>query len=239
MKLRGAILLLACLNIGAALWWGLQPASPPRPVPQAEGVPRLALLAEVPELPPVPAERVGTCLSLGPFTDVNVMRDAMAKLTPAVARIQMRELPASQLTGYRVYLPPAANREAAMETTRQLVDRGIRDYYLVSAGEQRNAISLGMFRDLGNAERRRDELRAAGFAPQLEPRKEDGLQWWIDFEAETAFDWRQWLPADTGLEAQSRPCQHDSALAPAAPFAAPADVPADDPAEVQGEVPGE
>ncbi|HEX5755568.1 MAG TPA: SPOR domain-containing protein [Arenimonas sp.] len=209
MKLRGVMLLLACLNIGAGLWWWLQPAPKPQPLTQAEGVPPLALLAEVPELPPLPAvaEHSGSCLSLGPFTDVEAMREAMARLTPAVARIQMRELPGSQLLGYRVFLPPAADREAAMETARQLVARGIRDYYLVSAGEQRHAISLGMFRDLGNAERRREELRAAGFAPQLEPRSEDGLQWWIDFESEADFDWRALLPGADGMEAQPRPCQ--------------------------------
>ena len=44
--------------------------------------------------------------------DAARIRAAMAALTPGVARIQFREVPATELRGYRVFLPAAGSREA-------------------------------------------------------------------------------------------------------------------------------
>lgn len=206
--LRAALLLLFCLNVGAALWWRWQPAAVPAALPAATSVPTLVLLDERPALrqPRAAAPVAAHCLSLGPFRSADDLREAMHRLTPHAARIQLRELPGQRLLGYRVYLPPAASREQAQQHTRRLAAGGIRDYYLVSAGEQRNAISLGLFRDLGNAERRRDAVRALGFAPVLEPRSEDALLWWIDLEAAQSIDWAALLPGSGGISAEPRSC---------------------------------
>jgi hypothetical protein len=83
----------------------------------------------------------------------------------------------------------------------------VRDYYVVTAGAQENTVSLGLFRDLGNANNRREELAALGFQAVLEPRTEDAAQWWIDLAAEPGFDWRSRLPRSTGIEARPVACE--------------------------------
>jgi hypothetical protein len=147
------------------------------------------------------------CLSIGPFATPAELRAAMAALTPGAARIQFREVEATQLRGYRVYLPASGSREAALDVARQLAARGVRDYYVVTAGDEENTVSLGLFRDLANAEKRRDELSAQGFAPVLEPRTEAAAQWWIDLAAEPGFDWRALLPGATGVDARPVACE--------------------------------
>ena len=217
MILRSLVVLLVCLNLGVGAWWALRrdPLPPPPPAVEA-GTGGLVLLgeAEAPPLPdeaelgavPVPLPKTPRCLSLGPFATPADLRAAMNALTPHVGRIQFREVPATELRGYRVYLPAAGSREAALATARQLAARGVRDYYVVTAGAQQNTVSLGLFRDLGNAEKRRDELMAQGFQPVLEPRTEDAAQWWIDLAAEPGFDWRGLLPGRTELEERPVDC---------------------------------
>lgn len=217
MILRSIVVLLVCLNLGVGAWWVLRADPVPAPPPALdEGTGSLVLLGEAELPPPSDAAEVGAvpvplpdspvCHSLGPFATPAELRVAMNVLTPRVGRIQFREVPATQLRGYRVYLPAAGNREAALATARQLAARGVRDYYVVTAGAQENTVSLGLFRDLGNAEKRRDELAAQGFQAVLEPRTEDAAQWWIDYAAEPGFDWRTLLPDRSDIDTRPVDC---------------------------------
>lgn len=218
MILRGLVVLLVCLNLGVAAWWLSQPAPQAAPPPPIDaGVGSLVLLGEVEAPPtademdrgavPVPMPDAPGCLTIGPFATPAALRAAMAALTPAVARIQYREVAATQLRGYRVYLPASGSREAALAAARQLAARGVRDYYVVTAGDQENTVSLGLFRDLANAEARRAELAAQGFTAVLEPRTEDVAQWWIDLAAEAGFDWKALLPAASDVQARPVACE--------------------------------
>jgi len=217
MILRGLAVFLLCLNLGVALWWIAHPGAvvaPPPPL--AAGTGSLVLLGEAEAPPPsdqaevgavpVPMPAMAACLSLGPFDTPAELRVAMNALTPHVARIQFREVAATELRGYRVFLPAAGNREAALATARQLAARGVRDYYVVTAGEQENTVSLGLFRDLDNAGKRRDELTALGFQPVLEPRTTHAPAWWIDLAAEAGFDWKARLPHSDGIDAKPVAC---------------------------------
>lgn len=217
MILRSIVVLLVCLNLGVGLWWLMRsdPESVPPPALET-GTGSLVLLGEAELPPPSDAAEVGgvpvplpdtpACHSLGPFATPAELRVAMNALTPHVGRIQFREVPATQLRGYRVYLPAADSREAALATARQLAARGVRDYYVVTAGAQENTVSLGLFRDLANAEKRRDELSTQGFQAVLEPRTEDAAQWWIDYAAEPGFDWRALLPDRSDIGARPVDC---------------------------------
>lgn len=217
MIVRGLVLVLACMNLAVALWWALHER--PRaelPPPLDQGVGGLVLLGEADPAPageaielaglPAPMPEQPVCLSLGPFSTPAQLRAAVNALTPRVARIQFRELPATELRGYRVFLPAAGSREQALATARQLAARGVRDYYVVTAGEQENTVSLGLFRELANAEKRRDDLQAQGFRAQLEPRTEQASQWWIDLVAAPGLDWAAALGGGEGIEAREARC---------------------------------
>ncbi len=156
--------------------------------PAGEGSDEPAYGAELPES----ESESGTaqCLSLGPFESQAELRRVMSTLQALVESMQFRELQNEQVRGYRVFLPPAPDRETALAAARELSAQGVRDYYVVTAGEAENTVSLGLFRDRGNAERRLREVRALGHDARMEERTETRSQWWLDFVAEPEFDWR-------------------------------------------------
>jgi hypothetical protein len=216
--LRALLLLLLCMNLGVAAWWAAhrEPA-PPAVAATEPGVPALRLLSEVESRPageaaaelaeaPAPLSPDARCLSLGPFETPADLRGAMDRLLPRVERIQFREVPAVALRGYRVFLPPAGSRAEALQVARALSERGISDYYVITAGPQQNSVSLGLFRDLGNATQRRDAVAALGYSPIVEPRTEPVSQWWIDLAIAPGVDWKAIVP-DAGLRAEPTACR--------------------------------
>ena len=217
MLLRALVLLLACMNLGVALWWAAHREPPARVLPANEpDIASLTLLSEsdraqlgadapVPEATPAPLSDGAVCQSLGPFESSDALRRAMDALLPKVERIQYREVEAMALHGYRVFLPAAPNREQALEAARLLAARGIADYYVVTAGDQQNTVSLGIFRELDNATKRRDSVAALGFNAVVEPRTEPVRQWWIDLAAAAGFDWRS-VVSGAQLKAVAAPC---------------------------------
>lgn len=221
MFLRALFVLLLALNIGAGCW--LLFAAPRESAALAAadpGVPSLQLLSERdaavahPELDSVPESDADlandVCRTLGPFQTQADARAAANALRPLVKRSRTRETQQTQTRGYWVYFAAAPSREAALASARQLADKKVRDYYVVTAGEQQNMISLGLFRDQNNAERRRAELAALGFDPKVNTRTEDLPVYWIDFALSG-----ESLPADFAARV---PMPHDASVAPATCF---------------------
>ena len=216
MLLRALILLLLCMNIGVSIWWvAHRDVSKPVLPATEKGVSSLALLGEserpsisdAAELSVAPEELSAdsVCLSIGPFSTPADLRRAMNVLLPKTERIQYREVAAVALRGYRVFLPAAGSRAQALETARALSQRGITDYYVVTAGDQQNTVSLGIFRELENASKRHDAVAALGYNPSIEARTEQVPQWWIDLAAKADLDWRALVP-DADLKAEPVPC---------------------------------
>ncbi len=217
MFVRLLMLLLLAANIGVATWLVMAQRQPVPRLPLTDpGVPPLVLLAErdrsarasAPAPGQRPARRDTACTSLGPFDTQSDLRAAMNALTPVVERIQFREGARTQSYGHVVFLPAQASREAALAFARQLSSRGVRDYYVVSSGDQQNTISLGLFRDVANAERRRAELAALGFDARIAERTEARPEYFLDFAqgAARAVDWRALLPDSRNVTARTIPC---------------------------------
>jgi len=216
MLLRALIVLLLCMNLGVAIWWAAhhEPAMPVAPATDP-GVASLTLLSETEQQPRAEAEELSVdpqapgpgsvCLSLGPFSTPADLRKAMNALMPQVESIQYREVPGVSLRGYRVYLPAAGSRAEALEAARSLATHGVSDTYVVTAGDQQNTVSLGIFRELENATQRREQVAALGYNPTVEARTEPVQQWWIDLAAPADFVWQSVLPG-TALKAVSAPC---------------------------------
>ena len=193
MFARIVFLLLLALNAAAAAWWYTRPpVSAPAFRASDEGVAALVLLQERDAAAMDQAASLvaagGTppsarhCHSLGPFDEQRALREAMGALTPQTLRIQYQESATDIPRGYWVYLPAFSDRESALRSARQLNAAGVRDYYVVTAGDHENTISLGLFRERGNASRRQAQIAALGFPARLEERTEVQRRWWIDFE---------------------------------------------------------
>jgi hypothetical protein len=221
MLARMMFLLLLALNIGVGCWLYFAPQRQAQAfAPTDPGVTRLVLLSErehageanAAELTAAPESaadlRNDTCVSIGPFPTQADMRAALNALTPAVAHIQYREAHATETRGYWVYLPALASREQALAAARQLSSKGVRDYYVVTAGDQQNTISLGLFHDQGNAEKRRNEIAAMGFRTEMVARTEELPVYWVDFaqDSHNPVNWRSRVSSQPDLRQQSVTC---------------------------------
>jgi hypothetical protein len=219
---RALVLLLTVMNLGLFAWWALHASEPvPRVATTQPGVPPLLLLSEAEaareaghplnpsaelDAAPDPLSATPLCLSLGPLQSQADLRRAMNTLTPVVGRIQFRKTRSTALRDYQVFIPAFATRDLALAGARDLTAKGVRDLYVVTSGAQENTISLGLFKGLANAEKRRDEARAFGFDARLEPRTEDIDQYWIDIAAARDFDWHPLLVGYADIGAKPIAC---------------------------------
>lgn len=219
MFVRLLFLLLVALNLGAGAWllFGHTPEPPPPPATDP-GVPELRLLSEMHRtarpartssaIAPAAPQPRDVCNTLGPFVTTADMRAAMQALSPHVERIQYREEQMRRSHGYWVYLPAVSSREAALDEARHLTAKGIHDYYVVTAGDSQNTISLGLFNDQANAQNRLAQLQALGFAARVEQRVDTEPAYWVDYAlpAGVGFDWQAWLPGRGDLQARPIDC---------------------------------
>lgn len=152
-----------------------EPVKAPEPV-AAIAKPALEPVAEKPVAPPAPPR----CLALGPFADRAAATAAQGRAGNLLSQVRLREQPAASGSArYRVLLPAAANRDDAQATVKRIVAAGLSDYYIISQGEETNAIALGQYRNREGAERRMAAVQAAGFQPRLVASGDAG-QWWLE-----------------------------------------------------------
>ena len=203
---RALLLLLLVLNVGVAAWWLLRPAPPPPTVELPPSAPRLRLVIEVAAPSRLPAMRTLAapastsvpnavalaadadsthCLRLGPFDSDAALARAQSALRPQVARLVVTTLPASS-RGWRVWLPPLADREAAQAMAARIAAAGFSDYYVMPNGTEANSIALGRYGNAESAQRREAALQAAGFAAQAQPL--GVVTRWIDIAGNAAID---------------------------------------------------
>jgi SPOR domain len=134
-----------------------QPARKPKPSPKG------AI--------PVPV----ACLEWGIFAGPGV-----AKAEAALAQL---ELPAAQIertvtdaSGYWVHMPPQKTKAEADRKVRELKTLGVNEFFLVTEGEWRYAISLGIFRTDEGAQAFLAELRKQGVRTAIAARRENFLK---------------------------------------------------------------
>ncbi|MBN5049232.1 SPOR domain-containing protein [Stenotrophomonas maltophilia] len=152
-----------------------EPVKSPEPV-AAIAKPAPEPVAEKPAAPAVPPR----CLALGPFADRAAATAAQGRAGNLLSQARLREQPAASGSArYRVLLPAAANRDDAQATVKRIVAAGLSDYYIISQGEETNAIALGQYRNREGAERRMAAVQAAGFQPRLVASGDAG-QWWLE-----------------------------------------------------------
>ena len=220
MFTRLLFLLMFAANIGLAAWLWLSPQAVAHTPPSHDaGVAQLILLSErsddvgnAAELAdrPLSMAELGalTCTRIGPFPSQADMRRAMSALTPITERIQFSETRAVKSRGWWVYMPAFDTRDLALRNARALAAKGIRDYYVVTAGDQQNTISLGLFRERGNAENRRAELIGMGFDAAMRERTDEAPEYWLEYAIapERAFNWKDRVPDASGIDGTPTPC---------------------------------
>lgn len=242
MNLRLVAAILVAANLAVAAWWWMQPAPtdavPGRAAPVPPDAPRLALIGELdaearkalekpraegaPAAPTVPsteppAPGVLLCVAVGPFDDRPLADGVAEKLRGAGIVLEVREESGQLRSGYWVHLPPFPSAEAAAKVAADLRQRGAGELFVVTASEQRHAISLGLFSTPERADQRAAEVGELGYRPRIAERFREGAVYWLEYRepAELAFDVAPLLQGmDPAVQRSVRPCP----AAPAAPL---------------------
>jgi hypothetical protein len=193
--------LLVVLNLGVASWWALRPAPATPAAVAVSNAPSLKLLDEVPvrardqavapaaapaaqAVAPEPAAST-RCTTFGPFSDAPALARATDWLRPQVRKLQVREASTGG-RGWRVWLPPLADRDAAQAMASRIVAAGFNDYYIIPTGDEANSIALGRYGNEQSAQQHAAALKAAGFEARAEAL--GAKLYWIDVDAATTLD---------------------------------------------------
>ncbi|AKS43176.1 SPOR domain-containing protein [Wenzhouxiangella marina] len=206
---RWIALVLLTANLLAGLLWlssadRREPERPPIP-PLDESLPRLELVTELSQGPQDPtAER---CYTIGPLPTLVSQQRAEDRLRPFASAFRSRQTTADSDRGWWVFLP-ASNRAEATSLSRELAERGLEDYYVVTSGEMENSVSVGLYSSLENARARQARIRSMGFNAQLEVRRETIPQFWVDYRIapEERSPWRFIVRASPGSQHREIPC---------------------------------
>lgn len=165
--MRTVFFLLLLANAGAFAWnlygdsFGLIDADLMRQQLQPEAI-RLLSAEQVARLPAkAPEPKIAPCLELGEFTvaDADSIQQALEQLGLGGRLAQRRR---EEATGFWVYMPPQATRQAATQKTAELKRLGVNEFFVVEDPKWRFAISLGVFKSEEAAQTRLEELRARG-----------------------------------------------------------------------------
>lgn len=175
--MRALFLLLIAANLALFAWtrYYAAPDSASDPEParrqvKPESIRLLAgpELAGLPMLKPKPMAETaqinpaGICHEWGAFSVAEATR-AEQVLEPLALGARLSQRRSEEKAGWWVFIPPQANRPAALKKTAELKSLGIEDYFVLQdEGSMRWSVSLGVFSSEEAAKTRLEALRAKG-----------------------------------------------------------------------------
>ena len=197
MKLKWLFAAFVLANLGLWMWasWYKEAPVEEHRAARAPIAPEKMRLLTEPDVkltprkapPPANAELVANavqvCFHLGPFAETTRVTQAEAKLSELHLGFTRRTEEIKIITGYRVYLPPLASKEAAERKRQELSRLGFKDHAVIQEEGWQNAISLGLFSVEANAMARVRELAAKGVEAKAQPLTQSRTLTWLDLIA--------------------------------------------------------
>ena len=117
---------------------------------------------QVAALGPAKASQLANvCLEWGGFTDAERVA-ALAALEPLQLGRQLSQRRIDSTSAYWVFLPPLSSKSAAEKRVGELKADGLKDFFILSDGPQKNAISLGVFKTEEAANKFLDAVKEKG-----------------------------------------------------------------------------
>ena len=149
------------------------------------------------------------CLEFGPLTESDRAR-ALADLDSLALGKLLTQKRIETTTSFWVYLPPAPSRAEADRRVADLRTRGLGDVAVIDAGQQRNAVSLGLFQTEDAANNRLAEAQKLGVAnARVGPRQQVIANTMLvirDPQAQVVAKLRDLMSAYPGTEAKVGNC---------------------------------
>jgi len=130
---------------------------------------------------PEDSPAVDLCYTLGPFSEMQTLRLVTREIKDYVVEASFRSREEQEQTMFRVFLRPVGSKRDAKALVKQLVDKNIRDYFIITDGPNKNGISLGYFSNKGRAYGHADRVRNLGFDVVVEPVFRTYIIYWLDY----------------------------------------------------------
>jgi cell division protein FtsN len=149
------------------------------------------------------------CVSLGPFKKSKTAKKILADIDAMGLQSVIRDTTEKQKIRFWVYLPPYPSRQKAVDAAEKLATLGIDEYFIISDGNNDNAISLGIFKKKSDSDRRIKEINALGYTPKVDVSSKEVSVFWIDTQTTKEVDWVSFLNQrfpKGGIENQQRSC---------------------------------
>lgn len=127
------------------------------------------------------------CYSVGPLETKDEVSGMRAWLQERGGEPTLREDERREVALYWVHFPPLPDRESAIERVERMRAEGIDDIFIIPGGDQRNAVSLGVYSQAASLERRLTELRGHGYDPSVVNRYRTSVAAWYDVELPAGF----------------------------------------------------
>ena len=109
------------------------------------------------------------CVRAGEFTNPADVEEAAQWLRfHGAEAVHVTQQTRERIKSYRVYLPPFESRRSAVVKVRELRRLGISDVAVILKGGLKNAVSLGVYANKVNADRRAAKLDRLGYSVVLE-----------------------------------------------------------------------
>ena len=229
---RLAILLLFA-NIGFTVWhtWKPEKQVPEVPYTGFQAVASLDRLSDVdldeltPRVPVSLRRSSGrtvdnACFAIGPMTgdygDGTAMGRVREWLTSRGGEVGLRTDKHQEITYYWVYFPPTGTRDTARIRVKELAASAFTDALVISEGNMRNAVSVGIYGLRSLLERDLARLQTKGLEPEVRRVRRTGTAIWFttQFPAEYEFPHRRFSVAFPGLEAVDSRCPEPPPPAP-------------------------
>ena len=189
--MRLIFLSLLVLNL-AYMGWGLWQQKMQKGIESKQSLPplkgeKLVLLSESDELGSSLVERLPervkpksleSCAKVGPFRDRAEGQSFIDLLEGEGLKSSIGRVELARETQFWVVLPPANNRNEAMKSLRVLQSNKV-DSYLISSGEMRNAISIGLFNQEQAAKTMQGKVKEAGFDAEIRAKDSVDNEYWV------------------------------------------------------------
>lgn len=183
MYLRYIVILLLCTNLGLWIWQ--------RELPSLPSISELTEAVDSDELDPsVPTidvimhanDESTQCSSFGPLRTPLEQQRAVDRIRAFAQTVWIRDSRSVVERGWWVHMPPMPSRAQALKLVDSIAEAGIDDYFVVTAGEMENTVSLGLYADEVVARERLEHIQNQGFEEaELGLRREPEPRYWVDY----------------------------------------------------------
>lgn len=154
-----------------------------------------------------PSRVVDGCPAVGPWASMDEAGVVAKSVSVGGAAAELRKVDMKGIAVYWVYLPPLSDRAQANRRLRELQARGM-DSFVVAAGPDANAISLGSFAARDSALGVQARLKNAGYGVEVREQRRDVQQIWVVLQDPAAQGYMEHMPADLRDRARQQrlPC---------------------------------